>query len=204
MHPPGRQHHAPQPLTDRALGLLVAVVAAFLAGLLVAYVLLAPRQAAGGTSTGRLPGWVRVSPEVAARLDAAWPEIELAAAMAQLEPELLAGLLVVETGCQPLEGRGYYGHGQIGWRWFAPLLRGEGWRLEDLLHDSWGVIAVRRGLQHLRWLRPGIEDWRLVCWWGAGEQAWSFRQDCDYQRQVWAAAREVWTWRSSGTLGAGR
>ncbi len=147
---------------------------------------------------------------VAARLDASWAEIELAAGMAAIEPELLAGLIEWETGaqglvkwacnrtrCRPL----HVGHGQMDLRFFGPLLAGEGLHQDDLLEEPWGILAVGRGLQQLRLARPWLPVWQVLCVWGVGNDALKYRESCEYQRDVMRRARIIARWRDAGLIG---
>lgn len=168
---------------------------------------LAPAVALGGALLG--PPWLAtpaaaqvLDPATAGRLDAAWPEIEVAADLAQVEPELLAGLLAHETRMQPLAARGHRGPGQIAVRWWGAWLAGEGLDADDLDDPVVGVLAVGRALLTLRLAWGLATDAQLLCVWGSGPSARWWRT-CPYQRGVKGAAREVAAWRSAGLLGCG-
>ena len=143
-----------------------------------------------------------VDPATAQRLDDAWPEIIVAADLAGVEPELLAGLLVAETGFAVLDTHdGFVGYGRMQFKWWPAWLTGEGLRRDDL-DDPWlGVLAVGRALltQRIAWnLATDAQLWAV---WGSGPDGRFWTTSVE-GHAVRAAAREVAAWRSAGLIDA--
>lgn len=139
------------------------------------------------------PSAAAQDPETQARIAEAWPEIEVAAAEAGLEPRTLAALLVVESRLLPVEGKlaDVHGLGQVSWSWWGDTLRGEGYDLADLYHPTQGILAAGLVLGRMRlWFGP-MADWRLLCLWSDGTQATGYRESCAFSRHVLQQAQLV-------------
>ena len=117
------------------------------------------------------------------RLDESRAEVEAGADLAGMHAVRFAALLAVETGMRPMDGwyEDVIGVGQVSWRDWAPLLRGEGWRGDDVRYDPyWGALAAGRVLGQLRIWYPGKSDALLVCLYACGPRAEKFKRSCTY------------------------
>lgn len=114
-------------------------------------------------------------------------ELIAGADLAGMDPSRFTALLLVETGLRPMDGwyEDVIGIGQISWPHWAPLLRAEGWREDEVATDPyWGALAAGRVLGQLRIWYPGRSEALLVCLYAAGNVAESFKKDCIYSRNV--------------------
>ena len=126
-----------------------------------------------------------------------WPEIEVAADLAGISPERMAGLLMHESKCLPVEGKraNVTGTGQVAWYWWGPLLAPEGWTDHELLDPVWGTIAAGRVLGAIQGRWSGLPGWRVACTYNAGP-AWLRKPpdkygSCRYWRVVRRAERKI-------------
>ncbi len=162
----------PAHVTDEPTGipLLLLVGAVFLALTLTAYTC---------TASSR---W---TPETAARLELAWPDVEAAAELAGVDPLTLGAQAVTETAVRPLEGHYAPVLGVLQvcfdtWRW---LLWGAGWDDSDLMDPVWSWYASAEVLAYLS-ARYGRSGPLLQCLWSDGTATLGYRKDCLYSRQV--------------------
>lgn len=132
------------------------------------------------------------SPAVAADCARLAPEIEHAAAEAELPVATMLALVATESRCQFVEGRrwGVVGPTQVHWPTWGPLLAPEGWYDAELL-GPWGVLAGGRVLAALRerWTPP--TDALLLCLYSDGSRALRYRTDCTYSRDVIGLASRI-------------
>lgn len=162
----------PAHVTDEPSGipLLLLVGAAFLVVLLAAYTC---------TASSR---W---TPETAARLSEAWPDVEAAAELAGVDALTLGAQAVTETAVRPLEGRyaPVLGVLQVDPRVWRTLLAGAGYDSADLMHPVWGWYASAEVMAFLaaRYERQGA---LLQCVWSDGLKALGYQRDCLYSRSV--------------------
>jgi hypothetical protein len=171
-------------LPERRAGLARLLAVAVLVGLALAATLLCCPVAHAGPHPALDAG-------TTARVAAAWPEMEAAAELAQIEPELLAGLLVHETRLLPIAARGHRGYGQMALRWWLAWLAAEGWHVEDLDDPVWGLWIVGLALGWVRW-RYGLRTTAsLLCTWGVGPRPDGWPQGCPYSRAVLGVARAI-------------
>jgi len=128
----------------------------------------------------------RFSPAVARRVERNWPLIRAAAWAYRLDPQELAALLALETGCLPRRGGAdnvHWGHGQVNWvHWQAAFAReGIADRSEQLLGPA-GIWAAARVLAY--WKRRA-GDRSSLCRYGGSDPP-----DCVYARGVrWMRSR---------------
>ena len=127
----------------------------------------------------------RWSPAVAARLAAAWPDVEAAAEAAGVPADVLGAMAATETGVRPLEGRyaPVLGVLQVQPPTWRRLLWGAGWDDSDLMDQTWGWYAAAEVLIYLR-SQYGREGALLCCLWSDGLAALGYTRDCLYSRQV--------------------
>lgn len=121
-----------------------------------------------------------------------WPEAELAADEAGVEPRVIMAVLMVETGCRAMEGQrsDVTGVGQVSWPSFRRLLEAHGYRGDDLLDPIMGTRAVGTVLGYLL-NEYGFIEWKALCLYNIGPRAANLEKPCRYASTVQWIANHV-------------
>lgn len=130
-----------------------------------------------------------LNPDALARCAELEPQILAVADEAGLDESTITALLLLESGCEPVEGLTHdvAGPAQIAWSTWGPLLAGEGWTAGDLLDPELGTLAAGPVLRVLREWWPRATVAQRLCLYSSGTAALGW-QSCRYSVRVLALA----------------
>jgi len=131
------------------------------------------------------------------RLLALWPQIEAAACIAEVEPDVIAAIVTTESAGHPETYNilsGAEGPGQVIWGYHWLHLEAAGLSRDDLQDPIFGVLAIGAVLRYIR-EHYGKSGQLGLCLYAVGNDADEFMHDCRSSRLHMAISRDV---RSGG------